>query len=112
MSLDIYLNIEVDTGGDSPRTIEIFSRNITHNVAPMWRKAGVWRALYESEGMLAGDLVECLEKGVTDMAVHRDEYEMLNPANGWGDYQGALDFLTEFTAECRSNPKAIVHVWS
>jgi hypothetical protein len=110
MSLDVYLYATVDTGGEKPHEVELYTRNITHNVGKMWTKAGVWEALYESHGKIAQDILPALERGVAHMAAHREEYTPLNPPNGWGNYEGALDFLSEYTAECRSNPLAKIGV--
>ena len=110
MSLDLYLYIDVDTGGEKPTEIELFSDGITHNVGSMWRKAGVYEALYESHDKLASSLVETLEKGYKHMFENEDEYIPLNPANGWGSYEGALHFLRNFTWACKNHPKARVYV--
>ena len=110
MSLDLYLYVDVDTGGPEPFQVNLFDRNITHNVTPMWHKAGVYDALYNSEGRLAGELVPVLESGLADMAVNYLEYRKLNPPNGWGDYDSAYDFLLKFMQACRKHPKSKVHV--
>lgn len=45
MSLDFYI--------EEIRPTAVYWRNITHNVVPMWKRAGVYDALYKSEGQLA-----------------------------------------------------------
>lgn len=110
MSLDFCLNFSVDLGGPGLYTDSVFSANITHNVSPMWRKACVFSALYESEGRAAGELVSTLEAGVTDMQKEPDGYRALNPSNGWGDYDGALEFLQDVLEACKKYPKAIVWI--
>jgi hypothetical protein len=102
MSLSIWLTPQEGTDD-----LEYWA-NITHNVAPMWRAAGVYKSLYRSEGKRAGELVETLEKGIEDMTANPDKYKALNPANGWGNYEGALDFLREFAKACKDNPLGIV----
>jgi hypothetical protein len=109
MGVSIWLSIEVDTGNE-PYSVELFSNNITHNVAPMWNKAGVYDAIYNSEGKAAGELIITLRAGVYDMTYKRPEYELLNPKNGWGDYVSALSFLTSFASACELYPNAIVGV--
>jgi hypothetical protein len=110
MSLDVYLHMQIDTDGPKPGHVDLYSRNITHNVAKMWAKAGVFEALYEGQGKTAGEIVDVLAKGVEDMEQKREEYLPLNPSNGWGDYDGALDFLREYATACRENPKATISV--
>ncbi len=110
VSLDLDLFIDVDCGGPEPERIYLFDRNYTHNVVPMWEAAGVYSALYESDGMLAGLLVDTLAEGVAHMERNPKRYERLNPPNGWGSYETALPFLRDVLAACRRYPKATVGV--
>jgi hypothetical protein len=109
MSLDFSLYFDIDTG-NLPYSHEIFTRNITHNVGTMWLKAGVYDVLYGSEGRLASDIIKDLEKGCEDMIKYPEEYELLNPSNGWGDYEGALYFLKDVMDACKSFPKARIEI--
>jgi hypothetical protein len=111
VSLDIWLTVDVDTGGPEPVSMTLHDANYTHNVIGMWEKAGAYEALYESAGKMAGEVVEALEKGVADMESKPGEYILLNAKNGWGTYPTALKFLQEFTAACKQHPKAIINVW-
>ena len=108
MSLDVRLQIVVDTGGAEPRVAELFSRNITHNVSRMWVKAGMYAAIYENHGKRAGDMLPELEKGVAAMEADRDGYVLLEPINRRGTYEGALAFAIAFRNACREHPKAEV----
>lgn len=110
MSLDVYLTIGVDVGGVEPVEMGLFDGNITHNVIPMWSKAGVYKALYESDGKLAGEIAETLASGVEAMRSRPNEYKALNPENGWGDYDGALQWLGDYAEACRKYPKAVIRV--
>lgn len=112
MSLDIWLCVRVDTGVGFAEEIPINGTdlNITHNVVPMWRKAGVYDALYKSDGDEAGKHLSVLRSGLASMQDAREEYEKLNPANGWGSYGSALDFLGKWIAICARRPKATISV--
>lgn len=112
MSLDIWINAVVDTGGAEPHKAELFSANITHNVAPMWRKAGVMEALYESDGKLAGEVLEVLRAGLADMKAKPAEYKALNPSNGWGSYARAVPWLENFIEACAAHPKGVIRIWA
>lgn len=112
MSLDFYLEVPVDVGGKEPHVVGLFSRNITHNVAPMWVKAGVYDALYNSEGKQAREIIETLSSGENNMLANSAEYIALNPSNGWGNYNGALDFLQGVLAACKEYPKATIRIWA
>jgi hypothetical protein len=76
----------------------------------MWLKAGVHDALYESEGHLAREYIEVLERGVADMEANFVEYEKLNAANGWGLAKHALPWLEDALKHFKMFPDAIVHV--
>jgi hypothetical protein len=90
---------------------DVFSTNITHNVIPMWREAGVYDALYMSEGKRAGDFIEALDNGVEDMSAHPDKYRAMDADNGWGTYEQALPWLKEVRRKFLEHPNAIIRVW-
>lgn len=110
MSLDISLYVTVDTGAAEPLRMDIDGMNMTHNVTPMWREAGVYAALYESDGTPAGQWLDALRAGVADMEARPAVYEALNPPNGWGRYRHSLPFLRRWLALCEQHPKALVGV--
>ncbi len=109
MSLDIYLEMTLDTG-NVDYCVTLFDANITHNVAPMWIEAGVYDALYESDGKYAGDISEILINGLIDMKRYPEKYRAMNPANGWGNYEGALKFLDGIATACMHYPKALIRI--
>lgn len=110
MSLDYYLMAKADVGKPAPVELELFSRNITHNLGKMWREAGVYDALYNSDGDYAIQHIATLEGGLADMLLEPEKYKKLNPLNGWGDYEGAIEFLKEVLNRCREYPKAIIRI--
>lgn len=85
MSLDISLSAVVRT--------DVFSDNITGNVEPMWREAGCHDALYKSKGKAAYEVLDELKAGLSLMESEPERFKALNPSNGWGDYDGALEWL-------------------
>jgi hypothetical protein len=104
--LDIGLRVIVDgqsveVGGDF---------NYTHNVCPMWRKAGCYDALYMSHGKTAGEILPDLQRAIGEMRKDPVGYAALNPPNGWGDSLTAFEFLCRFTADCVRFPSAVVWV--
>jgi len=102
MSLDItFLEMRPTSVGGS---------NYTHNAIPMWRKAGVYEALYNSHGRPASDIIAALRAGVEAMEGDRTGFEALNPDNGWGDYSTALNFLQEVLSAAVENPEAQIEV--
>jgi hypothetical protein len=111
VSLDINLAVRVDVGNPDVTSVSIGeSFNITHNVASMWRKAGCYDALYSSGGKTAADILPMLRAALAKMQDEPAVYRKLNPSNGWGDYDGAVRWLTDVIAEFSKYPKATVEV--
>lgn len=92
------------------RKERLINMNITHNLTPMWRKAGIYDALYNSEGMEANEVLSTLIDGLNDMIANPKEYEKLNSPNGWGLYENAVPWLSELIKGFKDNPKAIIEV--
>ena len=110
MSLDFHLEMEIDTGGDEPYQVNLFNANYTHNVTNMWRLAGCYHALYESDGAIASTIIDELQLGLTAMENAPFTYIALNPKNGWGDYYTAKSFLHRVLEACRAHPKATISI--
>ncbi|MFJ4808526.1 hypothetical protein [Streptomyces longwoodensis] len=110
MSYDIALYLKVDTG--RPEPIDYCAANIgnyTANVSGMWADAlGYWLA--DLNGRTAGDCIDDLKRAVDDMEQRPHHYRAMNPANGWGNYEGALEYLRELLIACCAHPKAEIHI--
>lgn len=104
VSYDVTLY--VSTGGDSE--VEAFWRNMTSNVAPMWRKAGADLASFADKR--ASECVADLEVAIKAMEADPATYRAMNPENGWGDYDGCLDFLKSIREACVTHPACTVHI--
>lgn len=106
MSYDIYL--EIDTGAEDLTTV-VDIGNYTSNVSPMWTRA-LGRPLFELHGMAAVEAVPLLDAGIASMQADPDGFRELNPANGWGRFEGALGYLEELRAGCVAHPKTVIRV--
>lgn len=102
MSLDFSL--------EEVKPTEVYWRNVTHNVSAMWREAGCYDALYNSDGLRARDLLPFLRRGMVAMGNDPAKFEKLNPTNGWGCYQSAREFLLEVIKRCEEHPDATVRI--
>jgi len=102
MSLDIMFN--------RVQLTEVASENITHNVSNMWREAGIYNLLYNSEGLLASKIVDGLEKGLADMKKWPEHYQQFDSPNGWGTYPHAVDFLARVIVDCYEFPDAVIEI--
>ena len=97
MSLDLSISNKCKT---CENTETFFDRNITHNLVPMWKKAGVYDALYNSDGEDPIKLVKVLFDGLAKMKENPNDYIILEPSNKWGTYESALVFLDGFYIAC------------
>lgn len=134
MSLDVYLNKGVDVFDRDIQqyrtlTIEewvkafptlsmpegpmVFQRNITHNLGLMAEAAGVYKALWRPEEIdctYAGQLIPILKEGLRKLKVDPIKYKAMNPHNGWGDYEGLMEFVKTYLNACREYPEATIKV--
>ena len=107
MSLDVWLTKPVTT------VAEVYSRNITHNLNRMADAAGIYQHLWRPDELgitTAGELIEPLAEGLANLNADPGTFEKLNPENGWGSYEGLVNFVTEYLAACREHPDAAVRV--
>jgi len=105
MSLDVSL-IKV-------QPTEVFTRNITHNLAEMAEAVGIYKHLWRPDeiGIIkARELIEPLQKGLERLRTFPETFKQYNPENGWGSYEGLIRFTEEYLAACEENPDATVEV--
>lgn len=76
----------------------LWSRNITSNVAPMWRHAGC--DLAEFDGSTADELEPVVSTAIDRMVACESTFRAMNPSNGWGSYEGCLSFLRNLHDAC------------
>lgn len=104
MSYDIWL--EIDTGGESPAALTD-TWSPTFNLGAMFRLA-LGHRLTEFNGTLGRDAIPTLENAILEMLKNPAMFKELNPPNGWGSYEGALEFLNELLIACTHHPKATI----
>ena len=108
MSHDVSLETK-DVDGN-PIWIEV--GNITYNLTPMTHEAGMpYLGDIHDMAPPAGELAGILDQAITRMLSEPDMFKALNPPNGWGNYDGALKFLTTFRDACIKDPSATVRVY-
>ena len=88
-------------GGES-----VYERNYTYNVSPMFYEAMGEGGIRQLDGLTGAECLEILDSGIEAMAADPDKYRALNPPNGWGDYDSALQMLREMRAACVEYPEA------
>ena len=105
MSLDVYLTIT--------KPVDIFDANVTHNLVPMANECHLYHVLWcpEEHGYeTARSLIGPLREGLAELLADPEKFKKLNPSNGWGDYEGFVQFIRDYLAACEDNPDASVRV--
>lgn len=90
----------------------VYDANITHNLNRMADAAGIYRHLWRPDEVgatHARDLIEPLEAGLELLRADPERFRALNPENGWGDYEGLVEFTAQYLAACREHPDAEVN---
>lgn len=115
MSLDIWLEIEVDTGGLKPHKVELMSGNITSNLTKMAIEAGIYTCLWHPEDLgekvTAEQLIKPLQEGLEKLKANPEYYKQFNAPNGWGTYDDFIPFIERVLQGCKEHPKSFVRVW-
>ena len=123
MSLDVYLRGEpyeedcrcphCDNEHKKQEREEFFQWNITHNLGKMAREAGLYDACWRPDEIgitKASWLIEPLEKGLDLLKKNPARFTPFNPSNGWGNYDGLVEFVERYLKACRDHPDANVSV--
>jgi len=84
--------------------------DMTHNVSGMWREAGIYEALYESEGKRVKEILPALKIGLGDMLNRPEAYKKYEPSNGWGTYRDAVRFLVDIIQNFGEYPEGVIKV--
>ena len=136
MSLDVYLNRNRYISYDKGKTYteekeEVYHANITHNLGKMADKAGIYEALWRpfrlidgydikdgdysaedefenSHTVYAKDIIDILEKGLSDLKARQKYFEQFNSPNGWWLYKHFVPFVEKYLNACKEFPDAIV----
>jgi hypothetical protein len=91
----------------------VYHANITHNLGAMAKAASLYHALWRPDEMgitKARQLIPLLQAGLNLLVSDPEEYQALNPKNGWGDYEGLVKFVQDYLNACVQNPNTLVEV--
>jgi hypothetical protein len=118
MSLDVYLNRKRYLSYDEGKTYtedneQVYWANITHNLGKMAGEAGIYKALWRPEEIgktKASEIVELLEKGLSDLKERPEHFEKFNSSNGWGMYEHFVPFVEKYLEACKEYPDAVIKV--
>lgn len=111
MSLDWYLIADpCPHCGHRPDLPDL---NITHNLAPMAKEAGIYNVLWrpdEFDYVKAKDAIEALEGGLALLRSDPVRFSKFDAPNGWGTYRDFVPFVEQALKACRDHPDATIGV--
>lgn len=119
MSLDVYLTTQdsdrCSACGRKEVSQHVFERNITHNLGAMAGEAGIYTHLWRPDECVppitkASELISPLTNGLVLLKAYPERFKTLAPANGWGTYEGLVEFVRAYLAACEEWPDAVVSV--
>ena len=112
MSLDVDLMVT--------KPVSVYSANITHNLGTMASAVIVGEnnlSLYdvlwrpdENGFEYAHNIIDYLYEGWKQLISDPEKYKQYNPANGWGSYEGLVDFVKRYHSACMENLDARLSV--
>jgi len=112
MSLDVALYEKFDQ--EENESYEAYTANITHNLGKMAKEAGIYKALWRPKEInitKASELIDLLEKGLTDLKAKPEHYKQFNSPNGWGMYEHFIPFIEKYLEACKIYPDATIEAY-
>lgn len=110
MSFDISLIVPACPECCRPtETIDV--ADPTYNLGLMWREAFDGdQGIRGLNGLSAAEVMLRVKVAIERMLAAPEQYRKLQPDNGWGDYEGAVDVLQRLLTKCHRYPTATVMV--
>ena len=108
MSLDFYLEYKIDGNN-----IEVFWKNITHNLNKMASEAGIYEILWrpdENGFIYAKDIINILDEAYSELVLNKKHYKKFDAENGWGTYDGFKEFVRCVLEACNQYPNATIKI--
>ena len=105
MSYDFDLSIDTGAG----------NRAYAYNASPTFNLSGMFAAAFEGgisatlKGKSAAEAAPLIRAALDKMLADPPAFKALNPPNGWGTYEGAIQFLQEFAQACAEHPLCTVN---
>lgn len=105
MSLDLYLGTgPCETCGRAYETL--VNETYTYNVSPMWYKIYPDdESMVYIDGMKGAKAYNKLAHAKKVLEQNKEEFESMNPLNGYGSYEGFVEFLDKLMKHTLANPK-------
>lgn len=100
------------TAPSSEESNAVYSANITHNLGTMANEAGIYEHLWRPDeiGIKAQELIHPLQAGLRRLRNKPERFKQFNPKNGWGTYEGLIEFVERYFSACEQYPEAKINI--
>lgn len=84
----------------------------TYNMAPIWFKAVPdAKKFVMIEGLTGAKSVPILTAAIAELRNNYDDYQPMEPDNGWGTYWGFIEFLQNLLNAANEHPDSVWEAW-
>lgn len=80
---------------------------ITYNCSPMLLAAG-HIGHNDMRGVLGSFAVHLYNNILVELQATPTYFETMNPKNGWGNYEGTVEFIKKMIAMCQAHPEDVI----
>ncbi len=87
-----------------------YEKNYTYNVSPMFYEAFGEPGINFIEGKTGEECMVRLLSGLANMDNNKKKYKAMNPDNGWGCYEGAVEVIETLIKWAKESPKAEFYI--
>jgi len=111
------MSLDVDLMMVEP--VSKYSGNITHNLGDMASHVELSNGLTlyqvlwrpdEHQLKFARDISDLLYEGYIILLTDPEKFKKYNPPNGWGSYDGLVNFVYKYSNACWNNPDAELRI--
>jgi hypothetical protein len=82
--------------------------NYTYNVSQMWYEIYPDdEGMVQLDGMTGQEAAPKIQKAIEEMLSKPAKMKKFQPANGWGSYEGFLQFLKDVLEACKECPDGV-----
>ena len=93
--------------------LDVFWRNITHNLTRMADETGIYKHLWRPEEIgitQAKQLIRPLTVGLALLRSDERRFAAFSAPNGWGTYDDLCKFVAAYLNACEEHPNATIRV--
>lgn len=112
MGIDLHLESDPCKECGVVQMFEEDHFSYTYNVSQMWYEIyPESKGMIDIDGMQGADAYNRLANARNHLEKEPDKFIAMNPPNGWGSYEGLLDFINRLISASLKHPHFRWRVW-